>query len=55
MSEHRWTIKREGQPHDYTETAVVVVEDGCVVIAYELLADLLTQLGYFEQTNGGKS
>jgi len=53
MSEHRWTIKRKHQNRsdEYASTAVIDVEDGCVVIAYDLLAQLLTQLGYVETTN----
>jgi hypothetical protein len=53
MSEHRWTIRRKHQNRsdDYFSTAVIDVEDGCVVITYELLAALLTQLGYFETTD----
>ena len=50
MSEHRWTkvYALPGQP-PYSSTAVVDVEDGCVVVAYELLVEMLVSLGFVEQ------
>ena len=47
--EHYWTrLMAVDGAEPYTSTAVVDVQDGCVVVAYELLADMLTSLGYVE-------
>ena len=47
--DHYWTrLMAAGDAEPYTSTAVVDVEDGCVVVAYELLADMLTELGFVE-------
>ena len=47
--DHYWTrLMAVDGAEPYTSTAVVDVEDGCVVVAYELLVDMLTQLGFVE-------
>ena len=49
MTEHRWTkIHHEHGQAPRSETAVVDVEDGCVVVSYELLSVMLTSLGFIE-------
>ena len=47
--DHYWTrLMAVDGAEPYSSTACVDVEDGCVVVAYELLADMLTELGFVE-------
>ena len=50
MGEHRWKrlYALHGQ-EPYAETAVVDVEDGCVVVDYEVLSEMLIALGFTEE------
>lgn len=50
MAEHHWTktYANHGMA-PYDSTAVVDVEDGCVVVSYELLAEMLISLGFIER------
>ena len=50
--DHQWSIVKDGS---WVTVRVDVDEHGQAVVAYELLANMLTQLGYTEATDDFES